>query len=296
MTIGIAAICKIGGEPAIIAATDHLISTSLSGSSFTMEPDIPKYFVINSHTILLTSGSHSICSEVAKELASIAAPEEQVPLIADTVQKIMGERLQKGIELSIFKPRQIDVKDYYVKSKSNEFPSLLAFKIEQEVEEFELKASVIVAGLDYNGAHILSVNEKRFPLVSTDAGFSAIGAGEVQALDTLIRGSYSSNNEFEEAVYSVFRAKKDSENALGVGKKTTLVVITCDGIKEIPQDVIKKLEIMLEKEKKQSRKLREKIIKQMREEKILLNGQMQKKDAIKGGVGNEWQEKEKSKL
>ncbi|MBI5176830.1 hypothetical protein HY995_01950 [Candidatus Micrarchaeota archaeon] len=65
--------------------------------------------------------------------------------------------------------------------------------------------------------------------------FSAIGSGAMQALNTMLFQRQSKSDSLIKTIYTIYKAKRNSEVARGVGHETDLMVLS----KSIPSKVKK---------------------------------------------------------
>ena len=76
----------------------------------------------------------------------------------------------------------------------------IAFKLNQDVETFNLGVELLLAGIDEEGTHLYTINQAGKPIENNQIGFQAIGIGNIHAINTLISEGYSPNLDFEKAI------------------------------------------------------------------------------------------------
>jgi len=83
-----------------------------------------------------------------------------------------------------------------------------------------------------------------------DINFSAIGSGAIQAINTLLFQRHSKEDSLAATIYNVYKAKRNAEVSIGVGKETDILVLTKKGVVEINKDLMDQLSKIYEKELK----------------------------------------------
>ena len=106
------------------------------------------------------------------------------------------------------------------------YPDLI-MKIHHEIEVYNYRLDIILAGISNGKAHIYGVFNPGISQCFDALGFHAIGSGLPHALNTLIARNCNQDTSLSEALLAVYEAKKLAEKAPGVGtKRTDICVIT----------------------------------------------------------------------
>ncbi|HLD59029.1 MAG TPA: hypothetical protein VI977_05370 [archaeon] len=254
------------GKEVIIAASDHLITGNFGSYNVEFEHDSKKFCEITERTIMLLAGTTVLQQEFKKKLKASVGETSTVEEIANRLQEIVIEKRMEVINEFIFKPKKLDMEEFYRGGQMRNLIPEIAFKLNQDVETFNLGVELLLAGIDEEGTHLYTINQAGKPIENNQIGFQAIGIGNIHAINTLISEGYSPNLDFEKALFLVFKAKKNSEAAPGVGSRTDLLVITDKKIYYCDDESKKKLELQYKSEKKKIMEfnglgLKEKIIK-----------------------------------
>ncbi len=231
MTICIAAIGNgenlLRKSEAIVFAIDHMISVQAIGQ---FEHSIEKYRKINSNTIVMLSGEALLFDDILLKISKRDKFNDIVAKMHMNMIKIRDDKIQKQV-LEKFK---IDF---------NFVREILNF-----IKAFSLNTSVILAGFKDGLAQIAEINEIATVNIR-DLNFDAIGSGGIQAINTLLFQRHSKANDLKTTLYNVYKAKRNSEVAIGVGKETDIFIMLKNGkIYRINEEQTKKLNDIYQKE------------------------------------------------
>jgi len=238
MTICIAAIGTLEElkkkEEAIVFATDHMITLPQIGQ---FEHSIEKYRKINLNTIAMLSGEALLFEDVLTNIP----PKDSFDGIKDKIHKNMANARDERIKKMIFDKFRIDF-DYLKEILKLPEHNDTICNILQSINEYNLQTSVILGGFKDGKAQIAEINEM-IAVNTRDINFNAIGSGGTQAINTLLFQRHSKTNNLKTTLYNVYKAKRNSEVAIGVGKETDLFILLSNGkIYNISGDDIKKLD------------------------------------------------------
>jgi len=204
----------------IVCATDHMITMQNIGQ---FEHSIDKYRRIGTTNIAMLSGDALLFDEVLKDIPA--------PLDFDSVSVKIHENLKRirdqRIDSSIFQRLRIDfdfLKDTLRLPTHNETMK----GILDEIKDLTLNTSILLVGFKDQMAQLAEINEFQM-LNARDINFNAIGSGAVQAINTLLFQRHSKSDDLKTTLYNVYKAKRNSEVAVGVGKETDLFVLLPSG-------------------------------------------------------------------
>ncbi len=97
-------------------------------------------------------------------------------------------------------------------------------------------------------------------------GFTATGSGEPYAIQNLIRANYTSDTVLVDAIYQVFEAKKNAEQAIGVGRKTDIrVVLNSKKNIQLTDDQVQGLGKIYERKMERQSKIQGKVLDDLKE-------------------------------
>lgn len=237
MTICIAAIGKCNelkkDEEALVIATDRMISLHEVGQ---FEHSIEKYRTINDNTIAMLSGEALLFNSILSGIGKKDKFEKIVDKINKNMTRIRDERIQK----LVFDKFQIDfdyLKEVLMKPEYNNTIE----EIVNLIKQFSLQTTILLVGYDNKEAQIYEINEND-AANTRDINFDAIGSGAVQAINTLLFQRHSKTEDLKTTIYNVYKAKKNSEVSVGVGKETDIFVVLEEG--RIIEFTEKQLKIM----------------------------------------------------
>lgn len=203
------------GKEGIIIATDHMISVSPIGQ---FERTLSKYKIINDNTIAMLSGNPLLFDEFLEGTYDINNFDE----IKDCIQKNMEKVRKNTIQQQILDIYQIDynyIQDVLKGSLENSYIKSLI----KMVSEFSLETNILLTGFKGSKAQIVEITENRIRDFR-DINIGAIGSGTVQALNTLLFQRHSMDDNIATAIYNVYKAKRNAEVSIGVGKETDMLV------------------------------------------------------------------------
>jgi hypothetical protein len=117
------------------------------------------------------------------------------------------------------------------------------------ISKFTLNTGILLIGFKEDEAQITEINEIRISDVR-DLGFDAMGTGGLQAINTMLFQRHSKNDSLPTTVYNVYKAKRNAEVAVGVGKETDMIMPFKMGLVKIGEDEIKVLSQIYDEELK----------------------------------------------
>lgn len=236
MTICIAAIgSDENDEEFIVFTTDHMISFQASVSQF--EHAIEKYKAINPTTVIMFSGDTLLFDEI---MSKYSDGEKPISEVAEDLHTIMQEIRTDRIERQLLKPigyNRTHIPNIAVAPIQNDVQKELLDKIVKS----NLQSFLLVIGFDEDGvAQMFEVNEFVVNRLR-EINFSAIGSGAIQAFNTLLSQKHSKKDDLPTTVYNVYKAKRNSEVSVGVGKETDLLLLHKDGLRKAGPTCINEL-------------------------------------------------------
>lgn len=242
MTICIAAIgIDDKGKEAIVFATDHMVSYPQMGQ---FEKTIDKYKKLNTNTVAMLSGNPLIFETLIGKCRKECSFDE----IAQTIQSSMIELKEQIIQKQLLDIYKINY-DYLKEVLKAPIPNPYIDNLLRAISGFSLQTSILLIGFKDDTAQIAEIIENAISNLR-DIAFGAIGSGAVQALNTLLFQGQSSNDSLAATLYNVYKAKRNAEVSVGVGKETDIMILTKAGLTEINDDNIKILSTIYESELK----------------------------------------------
>ena len=230
MTVCIATLCNKSEN--VVVASDRMITATYPPVEF--EHGIPKIEVICSSCVVLTSGdalAHAdLCRNVRERISGLSHPRTVV--ITEEIRKGYAAQRLKTIEERFLAPRGWTLNAFYEKYVRT-MPGDLVVTIDNQIETYNYGLEIIVAGADPNEAHIYGVRHPGEVDCYDSLGYHAIGIGRMHAISSLIANGCLPTTSIKMAVYLTYEAKKNAENAPGVGQDTDIAIIRESGHQDI---------------------------------------------------------------
>jgi hypothetical protein len=246
MTICIGLVCQ-NREQAIFVSDRMLTSPGLSVE---FEHNEPKFEKLSSTCIGLSAGEAmpvtELFDEVRQRVASKASPT--IKEIADSVAESLRKCKMKLVEEKYFLPRGLTIETYLQAQRHLNENVVLRLERAIEVERFGMIS--LVVGFDNAGAHIYEVSDPGHSECYQRLGFHAIGSGLPHAISTFISHDFTPNMDLNKALYVSYEAKKNAENAPGVGDATDMGIISEDGIRILSEDELNTLAKIFDEKKR----------------------------------------------
>ncbi len=239
LTICIAALCDEGKS--IIVAADRMVSAPF----LTIEFDHPnaKIDVIGQRCVALSAGDVLAVTDVLSESSGISGQLQNpaVGLITDEIKQRFVQVRHRLLNERLFQPRGLSFDDYYKRGLIQSMPSDLAMMLDNQVQAFQLGASLIVAGVDSSGGHIHSIEDPGTSQCFDRLGYHAIGSGHRHAILSLVTLQHNTLVDVPRAIFNVYCAKRQAEIAPGVGLGTDMLVITKEEMTAIDNTALEAL-------------------------------------------------------
>jgi len=241
MTICVSAIGKLKEDEIIVFATDHMITIQQIGQ---FEHAIEKFKKITPTTIAMLSGEALRFEDLLKDVYGEASFDETKRKIHENMIKLRDYIIQKQI-LDIYK---ID-NNYLQELLKGRLDNPYTQRMLDAISKFTLKTNVLLIGFKDGTAQISEITE--FDAIDLRGiNFGAIGSGAIQAINTLLFQKHSKMDDLKITIYNVYKAKRNAEVSIGVGKETDILILTKSGITELGEEQVKALSEIYENELK----------------------------------------------
>jgi len=243
ITVCIAALCN--GTKDVVVASDRMITATYPPIEF--EHGIPKIEEICPYCVVLTAGdalAHAdLCRLVRGNVSILSRPRVQ-QITEEIKQAYVAQRL-KTIEERYLSTRGWKLNDFY-EEHIRKIPTDLAIAIDNQIATYDYGLSIIVAGADSDEAHVYGIRHPGDVDCYDAIGYHAIGIGAMHAVSNLVANGYLPAVTVKMSVYMVYEAKKNAENAPGVGNQTDIMIIRNTGHQWVIPEQIKQLEQIYE--------------------------------------------------
>lgn len=237
MTICIAAIgkCKEEDKEAIVFATDHMVSIRGIGE---FEHEIDKFKVIpndSSKIVAMLAGAPLLFGEILKDI-----PESDgFPQIKVKIHNNLLDIKKNKIQMEVFNRFNISWESV-PNLLQHPQPTPVIMQVLDFLSKFTLGTNILLIGFEDNVAQIADISEKDYADFR-DINFHVIGSGSMQAENTLLFQRHSKKDKLSTTLYNVYKAKRNSEVSVGVGKETDIKVMTQKDICSIGDENLNKL-------------------------------------------------------
>lgn len=219
MTICIAALTTHENKQCIVFATDHMVSLNMhEGFLGGFEHTFLKYKQIDNNSVAMLAGNPLLFNDLINDIDVGVAHGDKVEMIYKNFLRKRKEVIKK----EILDPHGL-TKKFIIESLQEDIKNPIMGAILQKIFEFQLKTTMMVVGFEKRKGLISVIDETGFQ-DWTEFHFHAIGSGSLQAMNTLMFQHHSINEDLLSTVYNVYKAKRNAEVAMGVGKETELLI------------------------------------------------------------------------
>jgi hypothetical protein len=229
MTICIAALSE-DGKSCVVAA-DREVTAAFINLEF--EHHDRKIDLLGEQCVVLAAGDALLAAEVIEntrhqiQLNKVATLRQIAESLRDTYIKIHLTR----VENVVLKPRGWSFQEFKEKG-AQQLPLQVYLNMENQIFGFGLSVvEFLIAGVDLTGAHVFRVHYDGMAggdwLEWCDRlGYRAVGSGASHASILLSLEGQHRGLPIHDTLLNVYRAKKNSEVAPGVGSATDLAVVS----------------------------------------------------------------------
>jgi 20S proteasome alpha/beta subunit len=245
MTTCIGAICECGRT--LILCSDQKVSYN----DFASDEALLKIRSIHKHWAIMCSAEDFTYFKPILLRVREKITDREAPLAFSNVQDFVSQSIyeefckERDGLLGLY---DMTIAEFKKEGRNIFGESIFAQKCE-EIERISLGGcELLVAGFDENGGgHIFTAQSPGKLKIHDDLGYWAIGSGQTRALSTLAFHRFNIWKSLEEGLYHVCEAKFMSEDAEGVGEKTSFLSCrrSADGrtvdVNEIQKEDIEKI-------------------------------------------------------
>ncbi len=219
LTICIAAIAE---KKYVVMAADRTLTLSLEPPEYGHE-HASKLYELTPSFIVGAAGSPVFIPELFRRVdTKKAGKPDFVYELADALTAVRKVKIEQEILRKIGWTYEM-YEEYYSEGKLLEAH---ARKLLEEMTNYHACIHLVTGNvLPDAGATIHMVEDPGSVNCFDAIGFIGIGSGESYAVQNLIRANYTADTPLLEAIYQVFEAKKNAEQAVGVGRRTDIRII-----------------------------------------------------------------------
>ena len=241
MTICMAAICadEAGSAgKAVVVASDRMVTMA---NLIEFEHTVPKSTAIGSRAVALISGDALTGTHLVKEVAAeLATTPMTVGQVAQALSTRYSETRNRHAEADILMPRGLDWTSFY--GQHQHLVAQITLMLDQALSQYNLGVELLVAGVDDAGGHISTLhNPGSRPLDHDVIGYSAVGSGQLHAVQSMIGFRHAGDASLAETIFRVYASKRRSEVAPGVGNETDMFIIHAGGTVALAEETMAEL-------------------------------------------------------
>jgi len=232
MTQLVAAICEDGRK--VITVSDRMVSTGDMTLAF--EQPRTKAVQVSRRAIVLTAGTiHE--PDLIRQARDEAKGKDSLVEIADALKSVFQEIREKHIVDEVLRRLSGIASFAEWHSKQTGLHDQLAMILNEEVRNYRLNLSLMLAGLDSEG-HIICILDPGTWRSYDNLSFCCMGMGDRHADNVFAWYQYSRAFSLNHTLYIAFEAKKRAEMAGGVGQSTDIVIIDAAGIQKVAAETV----------------------------------------------------------
>ena len=239
MTICISASCNSGKS--IVVASDRMLSVP----SLTVEFDHQdtKIYQISGNCVALSSGDALCVQDILIGGIGAASQLQNPPIktLAEQVKLQFCQVRKQRVNDLILGPRGIDFDGFYQGGMISRFPQDLSMLIDNQVQRYELRTEILLSGVDDSGAHIYCIGDPGTMACFDRLGYHAIGSGYRHAVLKLVAFGQHPSMTVKETIFNVFCAKRVAELAQGVGRSTSMMIVSRQNCLTIERNILEGL-------------------------------------------------------
>lgn len=226
MTVGLAALCRSNGRPAVLCASDRMITSG----DIQFEPPALKIYPLTVSIVMLTAGDSAAQTDIVQgvRLAIYLRLESDkswisVKEVADFVSQETASFVANRAARTVLQPLGLIFQTFV----ANQTGMRTEFfdRIMRAMGDCRPDNETIVAGVDQSGSHIYEIDKWGDVICQDAAGFVAIGAGRRHAESQFMFARHASWKELPATSLLTYTAKRRSEVAPGVGVDTDMCII-----------------------------------------------------------------------
>lgn len=259
MTICIAAIAE--RKFAVIAA-DRTLTLTLQPEEFAHGHQ-SKVYEVTPTFVVASAGTPVYVPEFLSILRGLSAKEkDRFELLSESLRILR----RKAMERSILHRFGWTYDEYEGLLSKGQITEAQARIIGEEMDGFHVCLHVVAGTVGtHSAASIFSAEDcgmspmGRMPksvFCHDSIGWVTSGSGAAYAEQALVRANCYGDRPLAEVIYDVFEAKKNAEQAIGVGRETDLRVVTSGGTHSVSDRVLRDLARALDASKARHQKLR----------------------------------------
>ena len=204
----------------------------------------PKIHKLSDKCVAMTAGDALAYCELFSQHKKLLKGQAKTAVseIIEGIKEAYRAKRNNRIIDETLKLRGFDSIDDFYAGGNQRLPSDIFYIIDREIVQYDFGLSLIVSGIDEDGAHIYAVENPGTHRCHDSIGYYIIGSGVQHAQASFISQEYTSSFSLNKAVYCVYEAKIFAESAPGVGEECDISIITDKGITKVTEKELQQLE------------------------------------------------------
>lgn len=238
MTVCIAAMCA--DRKALVMAADRMLTVGSVSMEF--EHEKPKIEELLGDSVVLSAGDALLGSEILSATRTALRNQPSIDATACGDQLAIQHAVTRlrRVESLALTPLGYSLASFQ-QDGNKQLPSQVFIGLVQNLQTFNIGVEFLLAGFSGGKARIGHVTHPGIIHWFDRVGYHAIGSGGSHAFMTLIMKKHSVAMPVEDALFSVYTAKRNAEVAPGVGNETDLIVSSDAGTRRIEPEVLVEL-------------------------------------------------------
>ena len=219
MTVCIGGICSARTEPRIVLCSERRLEDETSGS----DVGLKWYPAGKGFWALISGGDFGLGLEQAEVIKRhIDSVAIQSRSIAEEL-RICAATLKRRALDEFTMDRQGLTYQYILDEGTKKLPRDIHRNILYDAQKIGIKNDFLIAGFIGDEPHLLLMD--RCGVVRQSEVFASVGSGAPIAMAALRQRGFKSSMSVDEAIYYIWEAKRLSEIAPGVGRKTDIGIL-----------------------------------------------------------------------
>lgn len=229
MTVCIGAICEEGNR--IVVAADRMY-TSPPPVNIEFESSVSKLVELDSSALILGSGNLAVITEITQRTMnamSKAKAGSDFPIVDQIRKDYESVRLEKAFQQIVTPMLGHEFVEFT--KKNGTIPTYLATQKEifqaiiMQQQQFNLNTELLIAVVGNDNSQVAVVTHPAVSYLLDKLGYGSTGSGAIHAISSLNLSGQKRDLSVYDTLYNVYRAKRVSEVAPGVGNATDMAII-----------------------------------------------------------------------
>lgn len=235
--------------PAFMIAADRMLTDVGLGIEY--ETSRWKATIVRDTHMVFVAGDFTFHSEaLATVLAALPEGNIRTPDLANLLSAAFIHVRNARLERRYVAPLGLTM-ERLAADQSALNPDLV-LRLQEQLQSHHYDVEAMVVGVNDRVAGMYRIDEFGVITNHADIGFLSIGVGGIHSSAQFMYQPYTHHQNYFEAVYATFVAKKRAEVAPGVGPGTDVFRINANGVATFPAEIVHHLDRMYQGERVRS--------------------------------------------